>query len=176
MTTGRPDPGPNQRTAAVDTNDSAQTSSRSSRTCSLQPVRNRTHPNRTEHCEHRNRSQAANAAEQTRTGSNAATRDLKAVLLMTRHPETASEPLTSLPKPASDRKNHHDIAQKCTLRSHDLQQNTALPRVFPAEEKKSRNATRRQSTADPILALRTPRPTQNFTTSVGKIHEVSHRP
>jgi len=113
MTTGRPDPGPNQRTAAVDTNDSAQTSSRSPRTCSLQPVQNRTYPNRTEHSEHRNRSQAANAAEQTRTGSNAATRDLKAVLLITRQPETASGPLSALPKPASDRQNHHETDQNC---------------------------------------------------------------
>ena len=113
MTTGRPDPGPNQRTAAVDTNDSAQTSSRSPRTCSLQPVQNRTYPNRTEHSEHRNRSQAANAAEQTRTGSNAAVRDLKAVPLMIQHPETALEPLSSLPTPASDRQNHHETDQNC---------------------------------------------------------------
>lgn len=47
---------------------------------------------------------------------------------------------------------------------------------FPGGGKNSRNATRRQSTADPILALRTPRPTPKFTTSVGRIHEVSHRP
>jgi len=173
----QPHPGPCQRTAAVNAN--VQTPSSSPRTCCLQPAQNRTYPNRTEHSEHLNQSQAANAAEQARTGSNAATRDLKAVPLMIRHPETALEPLSS-PKtcfrPTKPSPNCPKLITNCPPNSHDLQQNTALPQDLPPEEKNSRNTMRRHSRADPILALRTPRPTQNFTTSVGSIHEVSHRP
>ncbi len=135
MTTGRPDPGPNQQTAAVDTNASAQTSSRSPRTCCFQPVQTRTYPNRTERPERLNHPAAANTAEQDRTGPNAGSRHPMLDLGNSRSCSAAQARANSLEKLVSGRKNHHEIAQNCTLHSHDLQQNTGLPQDSPLEEK-----------------------------------------